>query len=122
MYHYETLGDERFQELCQSLLTATFPNIQCLPVGQPDGGREAYCWRRGDLDRRMDMNAAPKSSYPEILKATELLEKLIACQLGEDEERRRSAVRAYLVDQYNDDRELKFKQTELRSTMTALFV
>jgi hypothetical protein len=171
MYHYEALGDERFQEFCQALISAQFPNAQCLPVGQPDGGRdafvfqhflvepgtkhpqhdvivfqvkfvknpsdsrsdremieevakkerskieklkrtrlvkyylltnlkgtahpevgsidkvnkiltnslgmEAYCWWRDDLDRRVDGNYSVKWSYPEILKATDLLEALI---------------------------------------------
>ncbi|RUU16109.1 NACHT domain-containing protein [Mesorhizobium sp. M7A.T.Ca.TU.009.01.3.2] len=215
MYHYEALGDERFQEFCQALISATFPNSQCLPVGQPDGGRDAfwfrrlesqlghtaqrdlvvfqvkyaknsedgrterqmieevvkkeinkieklksmgltkyylitnikgtahfgagsidrvnsilseavgvdaYCWWRDDLDRRLDGVSSIKWSYPDILKATDLLEKLVAGQLGEDEERRRSAIRAYLVGQYEDDQELKFKQTDLRSTMADLFV
>jgi hypothetical protein len=41
-YNLEALGDERFQKLCQALLTTSFPNVQCLPVGQPDGGRDAF--------------------------------------------------------------------------------
>lgn len=41
-YHLETLGDERFQEMCQALLAVIHPNLQCLPVGQPDGGRDAF--------------------------------------------------------------------------------
>lgn len=41
-YHYEALGDERFQKLAQALISAEFPNVQCLPVGQPDGGRDAF--------------------------------------------------------------------------------
>lgn len=214
MYHYEMLGDERFQELCQSLISVSFPNTQCLPVGQPDGGRdaflfqmlqaqrgaanrdllvfqvkyvknvadsrderemiesliktegpkvsklkemgmtkyyfltnvkgtahlevgsidrvnralseafdvEAYCWWRDDIDRRVDANSSLKWSFPDILKATDLLEKLVAGQLGEEEERRRGAIRAYMNSQYDDDEELKFKQTDLRSTMTELFV
>ncbi|EZP66363.1 hypothetical protein BV97_05758 [Novosphingobium resinovorum] len=216
MYHYEVLGEQRFQHFCQSLIVASFPNTQCLPVGQPDGGRdaflvqhywrhpelraagqdllvyqvkfiknpadsrserdmiedvvkleaakiarlkerglkkyylitnlkgtshpdvgsidkvnallsemlgiEAYCWWRDDLDRRLDLNSNLKWSYPDILKATDLLAQLVAGQLGEDEERRRNAVRAYMTAQYEDDQELKFKQTELRSTMAELFV
>lgn len=216
MYHYDALGDERFQELCQALIVAAFPNTQCLPTGQPDGGRdayllnhvlngrrgrpsepevivyqvkyvknaadsrseremieavvrsekakvdkfkgkglkkyylitnlkgtahpevgsidkvnsllsrelgiEAYCWWRDDLDRRLDANASIKWSYPEILKATDLLQKLVEGQIGEDEERRRSAIRAYMTAQFDEDQELKFKQTELRSTMAELFV
>ncbi|MBY3388476.1 hypothetical protein [Rhizobium laguerreae] len=215
MYYYETLGDERFQELCQAVISASFPNAQCLPVGQPDGGRDAYlirhylraqklaesnreiivfqvkyarnpndrderemveslvkaegpkveslkkiglskyylitnvkgtahlevgsidrvnmalsaafgiesyCWWRDDLDRRLDAQSGIKWSYPETLKATDLLERLVSGQLGEDEERRRGALRAYMNSQYEDDQELKFKQTDLRSTMTELFV
>lgn len=37
----ETLGPERFQQLCQALLVQEFPNVVCYPVGQPDGGRDA---------------------------------------------------------------------------------
>lgn len=217
MYHYEVLGHERFQEFCQSLIVDEYPNAQCLPVGQPDGGRDAflhrylvgnrhgshpateelvvfqvkyvksvggnrderkmieeiikleakkverlkaagltkyilitnvkgtshfesgsidqvnkqlstalgiesYCWWRDDLDRRLDKNSSIKWSYPEILKATDLLEALVSNHLGEDEERRRGAIRAYMTAQYEDDQELKFKQTDLRSTMTELFV
>lgn len=215
MYYYEALGDEGFQEFCQALIAASFPNVQCLPVGQPDGGRDAvllrhlleqgnsksrrdqivyqvkffknptntreerdiiqdiikkekpkienlkksglskyylitnmkgtshlekgsidrvneqlstslgiesYCWWRDDLDRRLDGNSSVKWSYPHILKATDLLEALVGGLLGEAEERRRGAIRAYITSQYDDDQELKFKQTDLRSLMTELFV
>jgi hypothetical protein len=44
-YHFEELGDERFQQLCQAILTCAFPNVQCLPVSQPDGGRDAFLRR-----------------------------------------------------------------------------
>ena len=40
-YQYEQLNDESFQQLCQSLLVRVFPELQCFPVGQPDGGRDA---------------------------------------------------------------------------------
>lgn len=40
-YLFENLGPERFQEFCQALLTKEFSNVQCFPVGQPDGGRDA---------------------------------------------------------------------------------
>ena len=41
-YHFEALGDERFQQLAQTLIALVFPLAQCLPVGQPDGGRDAF--------------------------------------------------------------------------------
>ncbi|MFE3853619.1 NACHT domain-containing protein [Streptomyces griseorubiginosus] len=40
-YQYESLLDERFQMLCQSLLVREYPGVQCFPVGMPDGGRDA---------------------------------------------------------------------------------
>jgi hypothetical protein len=39
-YPFESLGPERFQEFCQSLLLKEYPNLQCFPVGMPDGGRD----------------------------------------------------------------------------------
>lgn len=41
-YGYENLGDDRFQQLCQAILTTAHNDVQCLPVGQPDGGRDAF--------------------------------------------------------------------------------
>src|SRR6266404_7423627 len=49
-YLYEQLTPDRFQQFCQSLLTTQFPNAQCLPVGQPDGGRDAFLWSMRDAD------------------------------------------------------------------------
>lgn len=43
-YLYENLGDERFQELCQALLVKELPHVQCFPIGQPDGGRDAIAY------------------------------------------------------------------------------
>jgi hypothetical protein len=31
---FETLGPERFQQLCQAVLVSGHPNVRCLPVGQ----------------------------------------------------------------------------------------
>ena len=40
-FHYEALDYQKFQKLCQALIVAQYPNTQCFPVGQPDGGRDA---------------------------------------------------------------------------------
>ncbi|MCC5658763.1 NTPase (NACHT family)-like protein [Nostoc sp. XA010] len=40
-YPFENLEPESFQQFCQALLTKEFPNVQCFPVAQPDGGRDA---------------------------------------------------------------------------------
>lgn len=41
-YFYENTSPERFQRFCQSLLISEYPGLQCFPVGQPDGGRDAW--------------------------------------------------------------------------------
>src|ERR1700730_5354407 len=43
-YLLENLGPDRFQELCQSLLLIEHPDVQCFPVSQPDGGRDAVSY------------------------------------------------------------------------------
>lgn len=48
-YLYEQLGDQRFQELCQAILVQEYRDLQCFPVGQPDGGRDGLSLR-GDAD------------------------------------------------------------------------
>src|SRR4051812_12681607 len=45
-YLYEQLSPEKFQQLCQAIISSEFPNTQCLPVAQPDGGRDALAWGR----------------------------------------------------------------------------
>lgn len=46
-YPFENLGDERFQQLCQALLVRERANVQCFPVGQSDGGRDAVSYLSG---------------------------------------------------------------------------
>ncbi len=51
-YQFENLGPERFQDFCQSLLAKTFPKLQCFPVAQPDGGRDAIAYfHQGSADK-----------------------------------------------------------------------
>ena len=40
-YQFENLGEDRFQHLCQALLIPEFSNVQCFPIRQQDGGRDA---------------------------------------------------------------------------------
>ena len=53
-YLYERLGHERFQEFCQALLIPDYPDLQCFPVGQPDGGRDALSRAGSDGDGNGD--------------------------------------------------------------------
>ena len=40
-FHYEVFDEKQFQKLSQALIATQFPNAQCFPDGQPDGGRDA---------------------------------------------------------------------------------
>jgi len=52
-YRYEDLDEKRFQKLCQSLLIESFPTLHCLPVSQPDGGRDAVDRKPGKPAERL---------------------------------------------------------------------
>ncbi len=51
-YPLENLGPHRFQQLCQALLTRSYPDLQCFPVSQPDGGRDAFITPDTDSDKQ----------------------------------------------------------------------
>src|ERR1700730_1847868 len=206
----ENLGPERFQQLCQALLVKEYPGTNCLPVAQPDGGRDAVlysqesssvtyftayqvkfsrnplqgeearkwildtaegeiqkvkkliqrganryvvltnvagtahldagsidklqktlsnkfdipvvCWWRDDINRRLDAGWDLKLRYPEILSGQDFFRLLLHTIAGQDHERRLNAVKAFLVDQYVEDVEVKFKQVELQNKLLDLFV
>ncbi|MER2515336.1 MAG: NACHT domain-containing protein [Candidatus Accumulibacter phosphatis] len=40
-YPFENLSPEKFQLFCQALLAKEYPGVQCFPIAQPDGGRDA---------------------------------------------------------------------------------
>ncbi len=45
---FEQLGPEEFQNLVQALLLDEYPDLQCFPVAQPDGGRDGLAGRLGE--------------------------------------------------------------------------
>jgi hypothetical protein len=51
-FYYEQSDPERFQQLCQALIVAEFPNTTCYPVGQRDGGRDALQVVRTNMKSR----------------------------------------------------------------------
>ena len=209
-YQYEQLNDESFQQLCQSLLAKEFSGLQCLPVGQPDGGRDAIfrlfeptqekskfvlfqikftrrelndsdardwllrtlkaelpkvqtqiregaerfmlitnvsgtahhkvgskdklqelleehipipaeAWWADDIDRRLDGEWDLKLAYPALLTGTDFLRLMIEASPSEGRERRENAMTAFLSNQFETDREVKFKQAELENDIFDLF-
>lgn len=70
----------------------------------------AQCWWRDDINRRLDDSLNIKWAYPEILSGPDILRLIVQNGLTEDSERRTSAIRAFLRDQYDRDTEVRFKQ------------
>ncbi len=80
------------------------------------------CWWRDDINRRLDNAWDIKWSYPEILRGTDILRLIVEQGLGEHAERRTTAIRAYVRDQFARDTEVRFKQVELQNKLLDLFV
>ncbi|MBU0946890.1 MAG: NACHT domain-containing protein [Proteobacteria bacterium] len=208
-YPLENLGPEKFQQFCQALLIQEFPNVQCFPVAQPDGGRDStslfmsptregflvfqvkftrkpleekephkwlsgilkdespkierliprgasgfylltnipgtahldngsidkvdailrenisipsQCWWRDDINRRLDSAWDLKWIYPELMTGPDLLRSIFESGMTEQKEQRTSTIKAFLRDQYDIDREVRFKQVELQNRLLDLFI
>jgi hypothetical protein len=204
---FESLGEHRFQEFCQSLLIREFPDLQSFPIGQPDGGRDAIlrrpdaqgdlvfqvkfsrsarrlddpeawarkilreelpkieglmergvteyklltnrpgtahldrgsidrvqavldelpikaeCWWRDDLNRRLEAAFDLKGQYVELLVGPDHL-RLLAEGAGSTEEgqRRERNVKAYLHQQFDDDRDVRFRQVDVADDLFKFYV
>ena len=207
-YHYEVLNEQSFQKLAQALILAAHPETVCLPVRQPDGGRDAvlydmelrgksfivfqvkfsddpknkterdaiesviesekskvetliekgathyylvtnirgtghldsgsidkvnsqltkafgiptYVWWRDDLNARLDNASDIKWSYIQICRATDILQLLVDRPNQSTNQNATKAISAYIGKQHGDDRDVKFKQVELKRHITDLFV
>ena len=79
-------------------------------------------WWRDDLDRRLDKTADVKWAYPQLLSAADLLPVLLNRLDHPAEQQSARTIKSYLATQYESDREIKFKQVDLKRTLTELFV
>ncbi|GMV30497.1 MAG: hypothetical protein AMXMBFR59_26220 [Rhodanobacteraceae bacterium] len=82
----------------------------------------AQCWWREDINRRLDDALDIKWAYPDVLTGPDIIRLVLEKGLREDQERRASAIRAFLTDQYESDKEVKFKQVELQNKLLDLFI
>ena len=208
-YPFENLNPEKFPEFAQALLVKNFPDLQCFPVAQPDGGRDiltyeyglssqnfavyqvkfvrkplaekdthkwlvgiikddspkikklipegakeyilitnvpgtahpqsgsidqmnqllenelgipSRCWWRDDLNRKLDSAWELKWTYPELMTGPDLIRLIIESGLSEDKERRASAIRAFISEQFYAEQVVKFKQVDLQNRLLDLFI
>jgi hypothetical protein len=81
----------------------------------------SVCWWRADLSRRFEKDPMFKWSFPEVLNGQDILNSILFQNINENKERRENTIKAYLVDQYDLDNEVKFKQIELQNKLFDLF-
>lgn len=81
----------------------------------------SICWWRDDLGSLVDGDPIFKWSFPEIITGQDVLNAVLFEGIQESKERRESIIRAYLVDQYAIDNEVKFKQIDLQNKLFDLF-
>ena len=81
----------------------------------------ASAWWRDDLDRRLDDAWDLKLAYPALFTGADFLRLLIEAGPSDGRERRQYALSAFLSDQFDSDREVKFKQVELENDVFELF-
>ena len=80
----------------------------------------ALAWWRYDLDRRLDGEWDLKVTHG-LFSGMDFLRLVVESSPSEDRERRRNAIIAFLSDQFDSDREVKFKQVELENDLFDLF-
>ena len=85
-------------------------------------GIPSRCWWRDDLNRKLDDAWNLKWSYPELMTGPDLIRSLIESGLSEDKERRASAIKAFVLEQFNIDQVVKFKQVDLQNRLLDLFI
>lgn len=76
-YNYEALDHKRFQNLCQALIVAQFPDAQCLPIGEPDGARDAIPLHGYSDNKNTVVFQVKFSRNPDQRKARTAISKLV---------------------------------------------
>lgn len=83
----------------------------------------AQAWWRDDIIARLNANSSVKWSFPEVLKATDLLGVLAGQSwLASNKERHLDTLRAFITTQFDEDENVRFKQVDLQNDLARLFV
>jgi hypothetical protein len=80
------------------------------------------CWWRDDISRRLEGKPDLRWAYPELISGMDILKQLIEVGLSESRERRSATVRAFLRDQYENEKQVRFKQVELLNKLLELYI
>lgn len=81
----------------------------------------AEVWWRDDVNRRIDTASSVRWAYPELLRATDLLQALIF-RPQSSKNPLLGPLRAYIAEQAETDSEVRFKQVDLKNDLLSLFI
>ena len=76
-YYYEALNEISFQKFCQALIASVHPETICLPVRQPDGGRDAFFYHAALERKNFVVFQVKFSTKPKEKSEREVIENLI---------------------------------------------
>ena len=79
------------------------------------------CLWRDDLSRLFEKDPLFKWSFPQILDAQDMINLLTFQNINSNNEKRERIIKAYLLDQYYMDNEVKFRQIDLQNDLFDLF-
>lgn len=97
-YLFENLGPDKFQKFCQSILISEFPNVQCYPVNEKDGGRDATVIRSAIHDEFYVFQMKFVRDYDKITNRKKWLEEIIQAEIPKIKELvKRGATRYFLL-------------------------
>jgi hypothetical protein len=85
-------------------------------------GIPARGWWRDDLITRVKANSQFRWEFPDLLSGVDVLQELVESDLSEEKNRRSTAVKAYLTQQFEEDQQVRFKQVDLQKDLLGLFV
>jgi hypothetical protein len=85
-------------------------------------GLPSTCWWRDDLVVRLADAPHLRWEFPELLSGIDVIREVIESELGDAQRRRVGALRAFLAQQHNDDRKIRFKQVDLQNDLLGLFI
>ena len=97
MFNYESLDDEKFQKLAQAILSQAFPTLQCLPVGQPDGGRDAFVLSPAESKRGLLAFQVKFSRHPETKTERDAIEELVKTEASKVKKLKAKGLESYYL-------------------------
>lgn len=82
----------------------------------------SQCWWRDDIERRLDDAWNIKWAFPEVLNNYDIIRMVLEYQDPNNAIRLAQTVKVAIRDQYEREKEVRFKQVNLRNDLFSLFV